>query len=201
MTFTVTIGVLAPGAGSPTGTVTFLNGTARLGTGKLRTVKGVTTATFSTSKLSAGSYSITAQYGGDENFTGSAAPALTQVVNDTGSTAASGPVTAATAASPTATPCLRATSTSGLTTDAALRALLLDGSDMTGKPRSLFEILITIVLPTDGGRVLRIRKATTPEPQHTEIYRLLKAPAEIIRPQRTWSTPRRLIVVTKNTAK
>jgi len=49
--------------------------------------------------------------------------------------------------------------------------------------------VVTIVLPTDGGRVLRIRKATTPEPEHAEIYRLLKVPAEIIRPQRTWSTP------------
>ncbi len=49
--------------------------------------------------------------------------------------------------------------------------------------------VVTIVLPTDGGRVLRIRKATTPEPEHVEIYRLLSVPAEIIRPQRTWSTP------------
>jgi transposase len=49
--------------------------------------------------------------------------------------------------------------------------------------------VVTIVLPTDGGRVLRIRKATTPEPEHMMVYRLLNVPAEIIRPRRTWSTP------------
>jgi transposase len=49
--------------------------------------------------------------------------------------------------------------------------------------------VVTIVLPTDGGRVLRIRKATTPEPEHMMVYRLLNVPAEIIRPHRTWSTP------------
>jgi transposase len=49
--------------------------------------------------------------------------------------------------------------------------------------------VVTIVLPTDGGRILRIRKATTPEPEHVALYRLLNVPPEIIRPRRTWSTP------------
>jgi len=49
--------------------------------------------------------------------------------------------------------------------------------------------VVTIVLPTDGGRVLRIRKATTPEPEHMVLYQLLNIPAEIIRPRKTWSTP------------
>jgi transposase len=43
----------------------------------------------------------------------------------------------------------------------------------------------TIVLPTDGGMELRIRKATTPEPMHQEIYRKLGIPAEVMRPQRS----------------
>jgi transposase len=47
----------------------------------------------------------------------------------------------------------------------------------------------TIVLPTDGGRILRIRKATTPEPEHVQLYRWLKIPAEIIPPRRTWNSP------------
>ena len=42
----------------------------------------------------------------------------------------------------------------------------------------------TIVLPTDGGMELRIRKATTPEPVHQEVYRQLGIAAEIMRPQR-----------------
>ena len=48
--------------------------------------------------------------------------------------------------------------------------------------------VVTIVLPTDTSRVLRIRKGTVPEREHQELYRLLKIPEEIIRPQRTWST-------------
>jgi len=43
----------------------------------------------------------------------------------------------------------------------------------------------TIVLPTDGGMELRIRKATTPEPVHQELYQQLRVAAEIMRPQRS----------------
>jgi transposase len=49
--------------------------------------------------------------------------------------------------------------------------------------------VVTIVLPTDGGKILRIRKATTPEREQKELYRLLNVPEEIIRPRRTRSTP------------
>ena len=44
----------------------------------------------------------------------------------------------------------------------------------------------TIVLPTDDGRVLRIRKGMTPDPEHLELYRLLGVPPEIMRPIKTW---------------
>ena len=47
----------------------------------------------------------------------------------------------------------------------------------------------TIVLPTDDGRELRIRKGSTPEPEHTELYELLGIPKEIIRPTRTSEPP------------
>jgi len=47
----------------------------------------------------------------------------------------------------------------------------------------------TIVLPTDGGKILQIRKGTTPEPEHVELYRLLEVPTEMMRPQRTWAQP------------
>jgi transposase len=43
----------------------------------------------------------------------------------------------------------------------------------------------TIVLPTDGGMELRIRKATTPEPVHHQLYRQLGIAADIMRPQRS----------------
>ena len=76
MTFTATIAV-ATGAGTPTGTVTFKDGAATLGTGALSSG----TATFLTSTLSVASHSITAVYGGDSNFTGSTSAPITQVVS------------------------------------------------------------------------------------------------------------------------
>jgi transposase len=45
----------------------------------------------------------------------------------------------------------------------------------------------TLVLPTDGGKRLCIRKGTTPEPEQLELYRLLNVPAEVMQPIRTWS--------------
>jgi hypothetical protein len=42
-------------------------------------------------------------------------------------------------------------------------------------------------LPTDNGKVLRIRKGMTPEPVHLKLYRLLKVPQEIMHPIKTWS--------------
>ncbi|HYU52685.1 MAG TPA: hypothetical protein VEK37_07055 [Gemmatimonadaceae bacterium] len=44
----------------------------------------------------------------------------------------------------------------------------------------------TIVLPTDSGLVLRIRKGSTPETAHREIYEKLGLGSEIIRPRKTW---------------
>ncbi len=46
--------------------------------------------------------------------------------------------------------------------------------------------VITVVLPTADDRVLKIRKATTPEPVHKEIYATLKVPTEVMKPVRTW---------------
>ncbi len=46
----------------------------------------------------------------------------------------------------------------------------------------------TIVLPTDSGLVLRIRKDSTPETAHREIYEKLGLGSEIIRPRKTWSS-------------
>ena len=47
--------------------------------------------------------------------------------------------------------------------------------------------VITIVLPEDHqGRVLTIRKATTPEPEHRQIYATLGITAEVMRPLKSW---------------
>jgi hypothetical protein len=78
VTFTATVTVTAPGAGTPTGTVTFKDGAATLGTGALDATGH---ATFTTSALAGGSHSITAVYGGDANFNTSTSAALAQTVN------------------------------------------------------------------------------------------------------------------------
>lgn len=44
----------------------------------------------------------------------------------------------------------------------------------------------TIVLPTTNGKVLTIRKASKPESEHIELYKLLGISSEIIPPRKTW---------------
>jgi transposase len=47
--------------------------------------------------------------------------------------------------------------------------------------------VITIVLPEDEhGRILTIRKATTPEPEHRQIYATLRIPADVLKPITAW---------------
>jgi hypothetical protein len=77
VTFTTTISVVAPGTGTPTGTVTFKDGTTTLATA---TLSGGS-ATYTTSSLSVGTHKITVVYSGDSNFVGSTSPTLKQVVN------------------------------------------------------------------------------------------------------------------------
>ncbi len=66
VTFTATVLPVSPGAGMPTGTVQFFNGTNTLGTETL----SCGTASIPTSTLALGANSITVQYSGDTNFTG-----------------------------------------------------------------------------------------------------------------------------------
>lgn len=46
--------------------------------------------------------------------------------------------------------------------------------------------VVTAVLPTTDGNLLKIRRATTPEPQHRLIYRVLAIPEEVMPPVKTW---------------
>src|SRR5262249_55792232 len=65
VTFTATVAAAAPGAGTATGTVTFLDGGSSIGTGALN---GAGLATLTTSALAVGNHTITANYGGDGSF-------------------------------------------------------------------------------------------------------------------------------------
>lgn len=48
--------------------------------------------------------------------------------------------------------------------------------------------VVTAVLPTTDGHLLKIRRATTPEPQHRLIYQVLDIPEEVMTPVKTWLT-------------
>jgi len=82
VTFTATV-VAAVGTVKPAGTVNFLDGATLLGSSALN-ANGV--ATFTTSSLSTGVHSITAQYPGNSNFTGSTSSPLTQTVTNKANT-------------------------------------------------------------------------------------------------------------------
>ena len=76
VTFTATVSAAAPATGTPTGTVTFYNGTTAI---DIETLSGGS-ASYTTSTLAAGDSAITAVYGGDTNFNGSQSPVITQTV-------------------------------------------------------------------------------------------------------------------------
>jgi transposase len=46
--------------------------------------------------------------------------------------------------------------------------------------------VVTVVLPASNGDVLKIRKGSTPEPRHKEIYATLHIPSELMKPVKTW---------------
>ena len=77
VTFAATVGAIAPGGGTPTGTVTFYDGLSSIGVGNLSGGK----ASLKIKTLAAGTHSISAQYSGDTNFVMSTSAVLSQVVN------------------------------------------------------------------------------------------------------------------------
>jgi hypothetical protein len=85
VTFTAT--VMTSGSKTPTGTVTFNDGSTALGTG---TLNGSGIGTYTTSNLAVGQHSMTAVYGGDANNAGSTSSVLTQTVNAATTTTALG---------------------------------------------------------------------------------------------------------------
>ena len=82
ITFTATVS--STGAGVPTGTVTFLDGTTVLGTSALD-AGAPDVAAFTTSALFAGDHLISATYSGDGSFININSPNITQAVNQSGS--------------------------------------------------------------------------------------------------------------------
>ena len=81
VTFTATVSVTSPGAGTPTGTVTFKDGGNSIGTGTL--VGGTPdVATLTSSPLTVvGNHSITAVFSGDTNYSGNSGSMTQTVIN------------------------------------------------------------------------------------------------------------------------
>ncbi len=71
VTFIATV-TPASGSGTPTGSITFMDGTTTLGTVSLSSGA----ASYPTSSLAVGAHSITAVYGGDSNYSGSSSSAV-----------------------------------------------------------------------------------------------------------------------------
>jgi hypothetical protein len=82
VTFSATVSAVAPGAGTPTGGVTFLDGAAALGSATL--VDGGASLTIST--LGVGDHSITVVYDGDGDFLGSGSDPSIQSVGPAATT-------------------------------------------------------------------------------------------------------------------
>jgi autotransporter-associated beta strand protein len=88
VTLAATVAAISPGAGTPTGTITFMSGSTALGTASVG-ANGY--ATLTTVTLPAGSNSIIAQYSGDSNFrTSSSSSAAVLVSQGTVSVTLSG---------------------------------------------------------------------------------------------------------------
>jgi transposase len=76
----------------------------------------------------------------------------------------------------------------------AIEKTLLDQAIHTSWP-TVRDILsshhvCTVVLPTNDGSALRIRKAATPEPDVHDLYRHLGVSSHIMKPQHTWTPAR-----------
>jgi autotransporter-associated beta strand protein len=80
-TFTAIVSATGGGSGTPSGTVTFFDGTNPLGTGSLDNTGKAVFTTPSSAPLTVGPHSITAVYGATANFNTSTSNAVTQQVN------------------------------------------------------------------------------------------------------------------------
>ena len=121
VTLTATVAVVSPGSGTPTGIVTFENGTTTIGTGTLSLVNGQYVATLVTSFTTTGTESLTAVYAGTSNFTGSTSSPLSETVN-----AATQNAIVALTAKPAFTNSTNATSTKSTSTTAAVSTTAAD---------------------------------------------------------------------------
>ena len=138
MTFTATLPADA------TGTVTFDDGATTLGT---RNISGGV-ATLLTISLTAGTHSITAQYGGDGNYNGAVSPPLSQVGN-----LATPPITLTSSPNPS-TVGTSVNFRAALPTDATGTVTFLDGATVLGTGTIDFGVATLATSSLTGGIAL-----------------------------------------------
>src|SRR5208283_4507207 len=86
VTYTATAAPVAPGSGTPTGTMEFFSGATPITGCTAVAVNGSSTATCAVTYTGPATNSITATYSGDANFSTSTSSALSQVINKASTT-------------------------------------------------------------------------------------------------------------------
>jgi sugar lactone lactonase YvrE len=127
----VFIATVASGTGTPSGTVTFMDGTQTIGTGTLSGTGTSTSASFATTALKPGAHSITAVYGGDSEHSGGTSAPLTETIlgsTATALTTSGNPAAVNTALTLTAT--VTETTANGIAPDAIV--VFYDGTTVIG---------------------------------------------------------------------
>ena len=78
---TATVVVTAPGGGTPAGTVTFTDGSTKLGIISVVAANGVITAKLQLNNLTIGTHNLVATYSGSSGYAGSVSTTLVEIIN------------------------------------------------------------------------------------------------------------------------
>ena len=154
VTFTATV---TGASGTPTGTVTFMDGTTSLGTG---TLNGAGVATLDTSTLTVGPHSVTATFAGDGIYASSLSTAVSQSVSNAAPTAWS--------MNPTAGPVAGGTSVTISGTGFVTGATVAFGAK-TATVTSLSPTSITVTAPSAASASTVTVKVTNPDTQSVSL--------------------------------
>ncbi len=168
VTLTFTVPTVAGATASPTGTVTFTNGTTTLGTATLTTTgtgaNAVTTATLTTSTLPVGTDTVTATYPGDANYAAAnPSPTATETVTQVTPTASltASPATGDTYGAPvvltetiTAINGVCPTSTVSFASGSATLGTATFPATPTGNPATCVATITTTALPVGNDTIM-----------------------------------------------
>jgi uncharacterized repeat protein (TIGR03803 family) len=158
----------ASGGGTPTGTASFFNGTNQIGQ-PVSLSAGMASISYDTSSLAVGSYSISAKYSGDPNFSASkAAPALLIVSAGGGTGPGSTSTTLSINASPSASQADAGSSVTFTASVAHASGTAIPGGTVTFKSGSA--VLATGTLEANGSAIATVNTLAAKQYSVTAIY-------------------------------